>query len=168
LRSILDRLGATPVLNDLVVLLNGGVVEGGVYQPWIAKLLMAKHGTDDQVEHYDFKVADKEENIQAYQWPMSLLAALHGDATYLTMHVEYKSSEDNGVKTHYIHKIKVPLNPGDLILWTGYMVHAGGAYDRINIRLFSYLPTSTCTPSDEIVLSEYVDTDTDKWIVKSD
>jgi hypothetical protein len=48
-----------------------------------------------------------------------------------------------------IERKDLQFSRGDIVIFLGDCVHAGGAWhqDQANCRLFCYLPTKQCTPS---------------------
>ena len=165
MKNIVELLGAQEVLDNLNVLLNGNSSSSSnPYTGPVHKILVAEPGTAEQSLHLDYVFAENEE-VPANQYPMSAMAAIHGDTTHIVLDIEYKKTVVGGVTTHFIHKLVVPLNPGDLVMWTGFVAHAGGAYARFNMRLFAYFPTQANQPDDSLTHLTYTNTRYEKYVV---
>jgi hypothetical protein len=158
MNTIVHLLNAEGLFADVRDLLNE---ENACYTEPLPKLLMATAGTMEQSRHYDYTI---KKLPPARQSPMSAVVALHGDMTHITLDIDYKDVVVGKSTTHHIHRLIVPLNPGDMVIWAGHIAHAGGAYARDNVRLFAYFPTKAYEPNDSLTFLSYMNTKTDKYI----
>lgn len=144
------KMGADKLYANLLEELNTGC---SIYSEAQAKFLSSvpdSHGQpcQEQFPHYDYTLPDIEDHP-----PMSSLCALHGDCTHLIIYREYQKSQilmGDKEKSHYWHKIYIPLYPGDMLIWTSSIIHSGGMYRRLNVRLFAYHPTNDHKPTNSI------------------
>ncbi|KAJ1439815.1 hypothetical protein B484DRAFT_427558 [Ochromonadaceae sp. CCMP2298] len=159
MKELLTKIGAEQVFAKLHAKLNGERQGAqAVYDKPQPKFLYSQpYGSGaacpEQVAHYDYKMKQQSGQSNAAsevppsnEDPMSCLIALHGDSTHLVLFRQFRDEQQG----QFWHKIYVPLNPGDMVIWTGYMGHAGGRYLRDNVRLFSYLSTKNRKPTDSI------------------
>lgn len=99
-------------------------------QSWVG--LQSRPGCQEQPPHADFPPM----GLSDEQMPLAVLVALMPGTT---VQVWPGSLRYNGYDLDKIQKTSLSLNPGDVFLFRGDLVHAGSAYADENFRLHAVL-----------------------------
>jgi hypothetical protein len=97
-----------------------------------------------QVFHYDFDLSNRNKDKDAM--PYSALTAVDGDATSITLVLE--------IRKGVFQELVVPLLPGDMVLWSGEILHGGRPYALPNMRMFTYFPTKKHMAEDSVTVED--------------
>ena len=98
----------------------------------------------EQMIHSDYVLGDDFDVVKDAM-PYSAVTAMHGDATSVTLVMEFE-------KTGKYIELVVPLLPGDMLLFGGNVFHKGRPYAMPNLRMFAYFPTIKYKPKDELTI----------------
>ena len=93
----------------------------------------------NQKPHTDYNVWFDEEKFVQGMMPYSVLLCVQAN-TYLEIDVDRKYDDDDAANESSLHKVLMEV--GDLLIWSGCIMHAGGVYIFPNFRIFGYYPTT--------------------------
>jgi ectoine hydroxylase-related dioxygenase (phytanoyl-CoA dioxygenase family) len=105
-------------------------------------ILRSLPGCREQGKHMDFIPNDVFANGPDDQVPLAAILALEQDTTISVWpkSIRIASRKDNQNKRkRLIRKKAKKMNPGDIFVFRGDLVHAGSAYEKSNIRLHCFL-----------------------------
>ena len=144
LQTMLEDLGAPPVI-DLIgaALTLTATGTETVYTAPIKKFILSTIGCNLQAAHYDYDYTIK----PGARAPYSALFGLHGSATHAVFWFPLEGNTNKGK----FFRVVFPLAEGDVVLYDGAQIHAGGEYNSINGRLFAYFGTEECPPADQLL-----------------
>lgn len=126
----LDKTGG--VIKKVIGTLSARLfaLSGQKPQSWVG--LQSRPGCQEQPPHADFPPLGLSEE----QMPLAVLVALMPGTT---VQVWPRSLRYTGYDLNKIQKVSLSLNPGDVFLFRGDLVHAGSAYADENFRLHAVL-----------------------------
>jgi hypothetical protein len=102
-------------------------------------VLRSLPGCKAQKVHADYNIFDMKHHDSTV--PYSLLLALQ-ENTKLTLYPgSHRLSEKDNIEK--FHEVQILLSPGDVVFFRGDLLHAGCAYDELNVRVHIFLDSET-------------------------
>lgn len=124
---------------------------------WVA--IRSKPGCQDQAAHTDYVPDLSLAMVQDSFMPLSVLVCLMPETTLNVWPSSIKLTsltEELLSKAKVIHCKVEKLEPGDILVFRGDLVHAGSSYENENIRLHAFLdsPLVPRTPNRTFIIHE--------------
>lgn len=103
------------------------------------RVLFSDAGCDEQSPHADFRPTDKLRRCRDQDFPLSMLIALMPETKLAVWPSSVGWMRDGQQFPIRAKKEVLNLEPGDVLVFRGDLVHAGAAYAKGNFRLFCFL-----------------------------
>ena len=164
-----NKLSKThPLVSDIVTFLN--VVHPGYkINDW--NLIVSEEGCKTQMAHCDYEPTDELRDASNENIPLAALIAINDNTTLRvwkkSIHLCTKTSDElEPVKP--IGYNDVYLNHGDILVFRGDLVHAGSAYDEVNMRIHVFMDTQAVKrdPNRTMIVSKHMNEQMRRIIVE--